>query len=414
MKTNTTPSNGFRIYSNDAEYPPSENVLVLAQNTPEDQFVASLKDKCITLSRRPATNTYTTVDSQDRWMAWLENFGHDCECSLMVDPSQAPDKALQCFRFSIETPWGQAKFDSSSTYLQSAFGKEPAAFVQSPGVVVMTTGPVLHCGLVKPSLAFKPTVEQLFKFAEQEGTIKNLPYGIPELTGVLNASNYSGVRNALWFDPVFFPNTNIQLRFQLNSVRELQDVFTEVLPGFQITEAEVICKKKGNAEGSVGFAASCNIKTKDEQVTTMAYIHFTYSNVTLTLKPEPGKIDQILEWLKDVVGLSPASIRAMFGPKTIFHGLDVQSLMIDFSLDRVNDDPGVLDIQLSYLNLKVDVIGNFGKVDDKEPVFLVTYIWRGPTDFYTARGRLWTCKSLKRPSLLVCNDLWMKLTRTVI
>lgn len=108
-----------------------------------------------------------------------------------------------------------------------------------------------------------------------------------------------------------------------------------------------------NVEDRVNFAVKCTIKAKGNQVDMTAHINFAYSGITDTLNPVPGKIGQILEWLKDVVGLNPASIRAMFGPETIFHGLEVQSLRIDFNLNRVNDDPDMLDIQLSSFDLKL-------------------------------------------------------------
>ena len=146
-----------------------------------DQFVASLKDKVITLSRRPAANTYTTVDFQDEWVTWIGNLGYCSIFSHVVDPTQGPDKALQCFQFSIENTMGQAIFDSSSTDLETAFGKEPAATVQPPCVVVRATGPVLYCGLVKPALALKPTVEQIFEYAGLGTAVINLPLWHPRI-----------------------------------------------------------------------------------------------------------------------------------------------------------------------------------------------------------------------------------------
>lgn len=62
MVSKTNVSNKYRIYSSDAGHAPSENVLILTQNTLIDHLVASLKDKVINLSGRPAAGTYTTFD----------------------------------------------------------------------------------------------------------------------------------------------------------------------------------------------------------------------------------------------------------------------------------------------------------------------------------------------------------------
>lgn len=164
--------------------------------------------------------------------------------------------------------------------------------------------------MVKPASALKPTVEQIFEYAELGVVIKNLPYGLPELTAILDSSNYSGNRNALWFNPSLSYQTILQLRFRL--IQELQDVFTEELPGFKITEADVVCKKnlEGEAaglgafdEGSVDFAVRCAIKAKDDRVDMTAGIKFGYSGITITINSVPGKLDHILAWLEDVPDL---------------------------------------------------------------------------------------------------------------
>lgn len=238
---------------------------------------------------------------------------------MNLDPTQNPVEALQIFRFSIKTPWGLVISDSYGTVLWSTFGKEPAATIQPPGVAMMARGPMLYCGLDEPVSALEPTVGQIFEYAGLGNVVERLPSIIPSLTATLNASNYAGKRNALWFNPALNFQTTLQLHFQLDAKYVLQDLLTDELRGFEITEAVVVCKKvliesmtikglEGIDKGSVSFAVGCAITAKRARVDMTAGINFGRSGITITVNPSPGTLGHILAWLEDVATLDPASV----------------------------------------------------------------------------------------------------------
>lgn len=129
MESETTISDEYYIYFNDAGHEPSENVFILAPGTPVNQFVASLeKKKATILDKAPTATTYTSFNSQDKWVALFKTIkGPGMDCSLKLVATQPSDKALLSFRFNVEAPWGPATFEPSRTALELAFGEEAAA-----------------------------------------------------------------------------------------------------------------------------------------------------------------------------------------------------------------------------------------------------------------------------------------------
>lgn len=405
MEPETSISDKYYIYSSDAGHEPSENVFILAPDTPINQFVASLEEKVIILDKVPTATTYTSFNPQDKWRAVFKTIdGPGIDFSLKLDPTQPSDKALLSFRFNVDAPWGPATFESSRAALESAFGKESAATLDpsaiSQGEEGMTT--VLHCGLIEPVNSLKPTVGQIYEYVGRGDEIKYLPSSIPSLTCTLDTSNYSGKRNALWLHPGTYSKTILQLHFKLDSTKELQKLFETDLPGLEITEADVVCKNftlKGStfAEGSgVFFSVRCVITFNNARVEMTAGIEINPCGVFLTMNSVPGNFDHIIAWIEDVTDLDPAALLACFGPGTIFQEFDIQGLRISLS----NDITGKDDPILSSVKLNLEVASDFGKVEGKRPVFKAYTWWtdheNGDIWHQQVLGNLWSCKFLIR------------------
>ncbi|KAA8652935.1 uncharacterized protein ATNIH1004_001844 [Aspergillus tanneri] len=408
----------FYVYSSDAGQSASNNKLILSPGIPIDKFVSSLKGKVVILKNQPKEPVYTPLDDSDLWKEWMGRFDTNATLNLMLDSNL---KALQSFLFSFETPWGTLSFDSSSQYLQSAFEKGVADTIGPPGAAIDGTSPILYNGLVAPKSPYTPTVEALFTFVGLSDMIATLPPFVPQLEVSLDASNYVQGRNAMWFNPRLGYQTTIRLQFQLKDGKALEQLFQQALPGITISAPKVICKKiltEGQTvdgavsidQGSVSFQATCTVSAKSGNPLTAltAGIEFDEAGITLTLKLSKGILDALLQWLGELIGVKPDSVKGIFGGQgdRTFQGLNVQQVV--FRLEKTAD---LNSYQLASARVDMEVAGDFGKIDGKKPVFLASYIWtREIGGLGNIRGELWNSYDISKQRVLQPRyELWTDL-----
>jgi hypothetical protein len=396
----------FYVYASNSDQSESDNTLVLPKDTPINTFVASLKDKVVILGRRPEADKATPFDSADDWAKWLGNLDEHGEYSMTVDPT-APekDKAVQSFQFKFTAPWKLA-LSSSADVLKSTFG-DAAASIQLPGVVVKPDGPMLYCGLLQPEAPIKTTVEEVFKYVGLDRTVDNLPSIVSSLTLTLDQSNYAGKRNAMWSDPSFSLRTTLRLQFQLDAKDTLQELLSGPLPGFKISQADVVCKKiltaadmpdgrVGVDQGKILFQVACTVRAANGPTVGMeAGIEFKDSGISLTfnMKKDESILQAILIWLKDAVGVDLGSVTDLFGPQGRFDGINLRRMVFGLDTTQDPDKP-----RLSSFRLDIEAAANFGQDAGKKPVFLATYAWtRRGSKIGSIRGQLWTCEYILLP-----------------
>ncbi|KAH8702294.1 hypothetical protein BGW36DRAFT_424574 [Talaromyces proteolyticus] len=402
----------YYIYSSDAGQSGGTNKLILKKDLPIDDFVSRLKNKVIILQETPEADEYTPCDASDEWVKWVGNFGENGQVSAMVDPELEPDEALQSFQFNVAGPGGQALvFESSAEALESAFGSEAAGLVDPPGALV-TSSVLLYSGLIEPSSNLTAKVEDLFNYVGQEELLENLPSSLTALTATISSSTYEGRRNALWFNPELDSQTILRLQYQLDAKNAFEGLLQNQVPGLEFIEFAAICRKimtegqtaddelVGVDQGTVSLQATCtvsNTKMAAPLQMTMG-IDFSESGMTFILKPSQqsdGNLDDVLKWLEGVVA-SNLPVRDFFGPGDTFQGLSLQQVVLSFNTTTDPASP-----RLASIRVDIEAAGNFGKVDDKMPVFLMTYSWmRAIGGVGSVRGQLWSSYDISKERIL--------------
>ncbi|KAF7590761.1 hypothetical protein BBP40_002376 [Aspergillus hancockii] len=411
----------YSIYSSDAAHSEDDHSQVLPAGSAADNLVrlfnfpSTKQKKVIVLSATPEPGVDAIFEESYGWVQWLRTFDPAGTFSLLRDNHQA----LQSFKFklTLNKQW-TTTFSSATASLQDAFGDDSKK-IEVPGVIPGISGmSLLCCGLVSPATALTATVEQLFIFTGQSRMAKLIPAIARAWTAKLDASNYKGKRNALWFDPSWGLQTTIRLQFALEDKDALQTMIATALPGLTITSADVVCRKiltqgqtvqglVGVDQGGVVFSVECSVGS----VKLVAGVDFKESGITLTLTAlDKEALDGILSWLGGVVSLDLTFLKGLINPPedtdNVFEGLALRQITVD--LESTSDPE---KHRLSRFRMDLEVAGNFGQeASGSKPVFLASYLWmRGSGKLGSIQAELWSGFDDSAPALQPYYEPWTNL-----
>ena len=392
----------YHIYASNAGKGEDSNVHILDKKSNIDNFVSSLPGKCIALKNEP--NLSSDFDSSDAWAVWMAGLGTELVASLSWDSSTG--KNIQSFRFAWVTPLSKSPvvFSSDSSCINSSFGPPiPAgalpAKIPKPGINAV--GDTLYGGLdltAKPSL--KGTVADVFSYASIPVGAHSLPSTLSKAFVTLDGTNPDDKRNALWVRPSRGFQTTLRLAFTLDTYRNLEDLFTDALPGLTMPKVSVICKKtftqgktaKGTVTvptGSVVFSATNgSVQAKGGQKATFsASINFSSTQISFTFLFGDDSLSRVLAWLGGLIGQQQelsSTINNLLGKDSIFGKTNLRCVRLSLN----TTDPK--SWKLSSFGFDIEVKAKFGGEANSTVTFLLSYFHSKELgSFGMLNGKFW-------------------------
>ena len=375
----------YHIYASDAGKREDPDVHVLDANSNIDIFVGSLPDKGITLKTEPSLSA--DFESSDTWAVWMTGLGTGLVASLSWDSPTG--KTIQSFRFAFVTPLSKSPvvFSSDSGCINSSFGPPlPAgslpAKIPVPGI--NTSGDTLCGGLdltAKPSL--KGTVADVFSYAGIPVSAKSLPSALSKASVTLDGNNPDDKRNALWVRPSLGFQTTLRLAFTLDAYQNLEDLFTDALPGLTMPKVSVICKKtftQGKTAagtitvptGSVVFSAtSGSVQAKGApKANFSASVTFSTTRISFMFLFGENSLSGVIAWLGELIGQQQelsSTINSLLEKDSIFGKTDLRCVRLSLN----TTDPNKW--KLSSFGFDIEVKANFGGEANSTVTFLLSY-----------------------------------------
>ncbi|KAI1092447.1 hypothetical protein F5B19DRAFT_209814 [Rostrohypoxylon terebratum] len=389
----------FKIYSSKATPDSGDEIKVLDEGTPIDNFVSILTDQVLILQAPPTESKLVVpFDVSDNLSKWMHSLDPEADFSLSFD--NASNKNIQSVEFHITKPW-ELTFSSSTEALLFSFG--PAIGLNGPRVPipgVQEDGEMLYLGLDPGhSNTATSTIKGLFDFA---GIRSSPPSILADWTVSLEKEDTPPKRNALWFSPVNYYQSIVRLQFGLDATNKtkFQEIIANSLPSFKFEGVDVICKKVLTSttsggkpvaveNGEVLIQAQCSISPKGEELKMVAGINFYSRRYDLTLMLDSDDaLGVILEWLAELSGVKLDFIQPLLDNGGLF-GKNIFLRRMKIGLESTE---GGKKTKLANFSIDIEAKTTLGQAKDKaDPVvFLLNYSWnkRGP-EWGSIKGSLW-------------------------
>ncbi|KAI1124285.1 hypothetical protein F5Y10DRAFT_269275 [Nemania abortiva] len=392
----------YYIYASSAGKSPGDNVLVLAEGSPTDLFVASLNDdKVIVLSSQPSPAA--SFDGSDETIKWVQALDSTATGSVTTDDTGK----IQSFELQFTQPW-PLTFSSTSDALSLAFGPSSDGGDRIPPPGIDGSGQSLTFGLQTADVS-GITVRDLYVGAEDGGMIDYVPDGVLDLAVSLPSPEQGNPkRNALWYYPAatFGRRLAMRLQFQATGSNPFQDILETVLKGLTIKSTDVVFSKDmilvetqdGDQplfQGSIAFSIECSVKgsgSTDPEVPATVGIDLRESSISLTFTfKSTDTLTGIIKWLASLIGDDTLESLIDDLLDKDENGTKLFSTPILRRLTVTLDTQDPNDTKLDGFSIDIEVPANFGTASNSNPVvFLISYIWdRITKGFGRLTGQLW-------------------------
>ncbi|RYC86244.1 hypothetical protein BFJ63_vAg10886 [Fusarium oxysporum f. sp. narcissi] len=408
IKAAATDDKKFYIYSQAAGKPSGPNVHTISGDDVNlEKFLGFLPDKGIVLAAKP-DGTSAKFDDSDPWATWMTNWDEQIKMTVTFDDKD--NLNIQAFNFEITEPWN-VTFSSSDLTLAFTFGGEDffttsAAKVPRPGMTKDGTPVYFGLDINRTQNDLKSTVGGLFKLAGLLSIVQVLPPVLQNRGVSLIRKDAGKERNAMWFRPENQFETIMRLRFTLDDNKELNSIFTKVLPGLEFTQSAMILTtskalcvtNKGHlplSSGSIEFEIDAIVKADDnhkakllvglEIFPTGYSLVFQFNSDSQNDDPLTTIILWLASFLPDSESLD--DIKKLLGKENFFTShIHLRQVRIDLDTSE-----GYIQLECVCVDIEVST-DKFGVENDqsKRVPFLITYSWtRGIGSFGTLLGRLW-------------------------
>ncbi|KAF4947853.1 hypothetical protein FGADI_10091 [Fusarium gaditjirri] len=406
-KAEVADNNKFYIYSQGAGKSGPNVHTISGDDINLEKFLGFLPDKGVVLAAKP-DGTSAKFDDSDPWATWMTNW--DEHSKMTIDFDDKDNLNIQAFNFEITAPW-KVTFSSSDVTLAFTFGGEDffttsAAKVPRPGMTNDGTPVYFGLDIKRTPNDLKSTVGDLFKLAGLSSIFNVLPAALQSRGVSLIQKDAGKKRNALWFRPENQFETIMRLRFTLDDNKELNGIFTQVLPGLEFTTSAMILTtskalcvtNQGHlplSSGSIEFEIDATIKADENHEAKLLVgleIFPTGYSLAFQFNSDSQKDDPlttIILWLANFLPDSKSlnDIKELLGKGNFFtEHIHLRQVRVD-----LDSSEGYIQLESVCVDIEVST-GEFGVGNDKRKriPFLVTYSWtRGIGSFGTLLGRLW-------------------------
>ncbi|KAF9768837.1 hypothetical protein IL306_013797 [Fusarium sp. DS 682] len=371
-----------------------------------EKFLGFLPDKGIVLAAKP-DGISAKFDDSDPWATWMTNW--DEHSKMTVDFDDKDKLNIQAFNLEITAPWN-ITFSSSDVTLAFTFGGEDffttsAAKVPRPGMTNDGTPVYFGLDINRTPNDLKSTVGDLFKLAGLFSIVQVLPPVLMSRGVSLIRKDAGKERNAMWFRPENQFETIMRLRFTLDDSKELNSIFTKVLPGLEFTKSAMILTtskalcvtNKGHlplSSGIIDFEIDATIKAKERVAELLVGLEIFPTGYSLVFQfnsdsQNDDPLTTIILWLASFLPDSKSldDIENVLGKENFFtNHIHLRQVRIDLDTSE-----GYTQLESVCVDIEVST-DKFGVGNDqsKRVPFLVTYSWnRDIGSFGTLLGRLW-------------------------